>query len=148
MRRRKGKRRCFLSGLVVVMTVVAVSSVLLTACSSERGEATDRPGEGTAGDRGGHPDYKQLKRWMKADLKQIREAVRKGRQLDIELVDRFCSDARLMTTHEGKGDEYYGVFLKQVDSLAEAAKRGDQAALKEAVAALRKMEKQCHRRFK
>lgn len=148
MRRRRTMRRGFLVGLGVVLTVVAVSGVLLTACSSERGEATDRPGERTARDRGANPDYKQLKRWMKADWKQIREAVRKGRPLDMELVDRFCSDARLMTTHEGKGDDYYGAFLKQVDSLAEAAKSGDQVRLKEAVAALTEMEKQCHRKFK
>lgn len=148
MRRRKEKRRGFPSGLAVLMAVVPVSCVLLMACSSEQGETGERPRERTAEDRNGPLEYKQLKRWMKADFKQIRKAVRKGRPLDMELVNRFCSDARLMTTYEGKGDEYYGAFLKHVDSLAEAAKRGDQAALKEAVAALQKMEKQCHRRFK
>jgi XXXCH domain-containing protein len=85
---------------------------------------------------------------MKADFKQIRKAVKKGRSIDAELVRSFCSDALLMTTYPGKGDEYYAAFLEQVERLAAAVERGDGPMLVEAVAAVRRMEKACHKRFK
>ena len=93
-------------------------------------------------------EYKQLKERMKADFKQIRKAVKKGRPLDAALVRTFCSDARLMTTYPGKGDEYYAAFREQVESLAEAAEQGDRDMLLEAVTTLRRIEKACHNRFK
>jgi XXXCH domain-containing protein len=104
--------------------------------------------EKTEEERNGRPEYKQLKARMKADFKQIRKAVRKHRPLDMELVRAFFSDARLMTTYPGKGDEYCTVFLERVESLAAAAKRGDWAMLQDTVAAVQEMKKQCHKRFK
>jgi XXXCH domain-containing protein len=98
--------------------------------------------------RYGLPNYGQLKERMKADFKQIRKAVKKDRSIDAELVRSFCSDALLMTTYPGKGDEYYPAFREQVERLAKAVGQGDGPMLAEAVAAVRRMEKACHKRFK
>ena len=94
------------------------------------------------------PEYKHLKERMKANFKQVRKAVKKGRPLDTELVRTFCSDARLMTTYPDKGSEYYPAFLEWVERLASAVELGDCSKLAEAVAALRRMEKDCHKRYK
>ena len=99
-------------------------------------------------ERYGPPTYGQLKERMKADFKQIRKAVKKGRSTDTELVRSFCSDALLMTTYPGKGDEYYAAFREQVERLAKAVQQGDGPMLAETVAAVRRMEKACHKRFK
>lgn len=114
----------------------------------EQARISKRPVEKAGEERDGRPEYEQLKKRMKADLKQIRKAVRKRRPLDVELVCAFCSDAWLMTTYPGKGDEYYTVFRERVESLTAAAKRGDWAMLEDAVAAVEEMKKQCHKRFK
>ena len=96
----------------------------------------------------GPPNYGQLKERMKAEFNQIRKAVKKGRSIDTELVRSFCSDALLMTTFPGKGDEYYAAFREQVERLAKAVQQGDGPMLAEAVVAVRRMEKACHKRFK
>ena len=94
------------------------------------------------------PDYGQLKERMKADFKQIRKTVKKGRSIDAELVRSFCSDALLMTTYPGKGDEYYAAFREQVERLATAVQQGDGPMIRETVTAVRRMEKACHKQFK
>ncbi len=53
-----------------------------------------------------------------------------------------------MTTYPGKGDEYYAAFREQVERLAAAVQRGGGLTLAEAVVAVRRMEKACHKRFK
>ncbi len=141
----KARRGHFSVDLGGVMLVMSVAGILLIACSSEQEKPPERPVERAAEE---HPDFKQLKKRMKADFKQIRKAVRKRRPLDTELIRRFCSDARLMTTYPGKGDEYYPGFLKRADSFEAAAKRGSWDLLEDAVVALQKTEKQCHKRFK
>ncbi len=96
----------------------------------------------------GSPEYKVLKERMRADFRQIRRAARRRAPLDMELVRAFCLDARLMTEYPGKGDEYYPEFLDRVEIMAAAAERGDRAALEDAVAAVRRLKKECHKRFK
>ena len=96
----------------------------------------------------GYPEYKQLKQRMKADFKQIRKAVKKGRAPDTELVRSFCSDAQLMTTYPEKGNEYYPDFQDRVKNLEEAAEQRDWAKLADVVAEVRRVEKECHKRFK
>ena len=108
----------------------------------------ERPVENRVEERPGRPDYGRLKERMKADFKQIRKAVRKGRSIDSGLVSTFCSDALLMTTYPGKGDEYYAAFREQIERLAAAVQQGDGPTLAEAVAGVRRMEKACHKRFK
>lgn len=99
-------------------------------------------------ERYGPPNYGQLKERMKADFKQIRKAVKKGRSIDAKLVRSFCSDALLMTTYPGKGDECYAAVREQVERLAAGVQQGDGSVLVEAVAGVRRMEKACHKRFK
>jgi len=94
------------------------------------------------------PEYKALKERMKADFRQIRRSAGKRAPLDMELISAFCSDARLMTEYPGKGDEYYPEFLERVQIMAAAAERGDRAALEDAVAVVRRLKKECHKRFK
>jgi XXXCH domain-containing protein len=96
----------------------------------------------------GRPEYKVLKERMKADFRQIRRSARRRGSPDMELVRAFCSDARLMTEYPGKGDEYYPEFLDRVARMTAAAERGDRAALEDAVAVVRRMKKECHKRFK
>jgi XXXCH domain-containing protein len=93
-------------------------------------------------------EYKQLKERMRADFKQIRKAVRKGKPLDAELVRAFCADARRMTTYPGKGDEYYPAFRDLVECLEKALEQGSESALADTVASIRRMEKACHKRYK
>ena len=64
----------------------------------------ERPMENRVEERCVRTDYAQLKERMKADFKQIRKTVKKGRSIDAELVRSFCSDALLMTTYPAKGD--------------------------------------------
>ena len=70
-------------------------------------------------ERCGRPSYGQLKERMKTDFKQIRKAVKRDRSIDAELIRSFCSDAWLMTTYPGKGDEYYAAFRERVECLSE-----------------------------
>ncbi len=98
--------------------------------------------------RRGRPDYRRLKERMKADFKQIRKAVKKGRPLEAGLVYTFCADALLMTTYPGKGDECYTAFRVELERLATAMEADDAHMLAQAVTGLRRMEKACHGRFK
>ena len=94
------------------------------------------------------PEYKVLKKRMKAGFKEIRKAVKKGGQIEGQAVLDFCADAYLMMAYPDKGDEYYPLFRKQVEKLSEATAQGDALRVAEAVAELKRMEKECHKRFK
>jgi len=93
-------------------------------------------------------EYNQLKVRMKSDFKLIRRAVKKGALPDVELARTFRSEAHLMTEFPDKGDENYPQFRDVVDKLATAVEVGDRATLADAVAAMHRMKKECHRRFK
>jgi len=95
-----------------------------------------------------HSGYKQLKVRMKSDFKLIRRAVKKGSQLDVGLIRAFCSDALLMMEYQNKGDDCYPAFRECVERLATAAELGDRTRLTDAVAAVHRMKKRCHKRFK
>jgi XXXCH domain-containing protein len=99
-------------------------------------------------EKSGRPEYKDLKKRMREDFRQIRKAVRKGKVLDMNMVHNFCSNARLMTTHEKEDNEHYVKFIEHVEELAAAAKGDDRSSLLDVVEAIRSRKKECHRRYK
>jgi XXXCH domain-containing protein len=120
----------------------------LMSCSNKRGEASGRQMEDKKAERRERSEYSQLKKRMRADLRRVGRSVRKGRPPDADMVRRFCADSRLMTTYQGRGDEYYSAFLERVDSLTRAAEGKDPATLEKAISALEAAKKDCHKRFR
>ena len=94
------------------------------------------------------PEYKDLKKRMREDFRQIRKATKKGKALDMDTVHNFCSDARLMTTYDKGDNEHHTEFLEHVKELAAAAKGDDRSSLLDAVESIRSRKKECHRRFR
>ena len=93
--------------------------------------------------------YKKLKKQLKASFKQIRQALKKESPLEAELVQTFCTQARLMATYPDKGSEYYPAFLNLIERFALAAEAAnDPTKLAETVAAIERMKKSCHKRYK
>ena len=144
----KTTRREFLVGFAGAITGLCIGAGLVTACSPREVAVTDLVAVSVVEQQEGLPDYGALKQRMKADWKRIRKAVRKRRALDPAVVRSFRADAQVMTSFSGKGDPHYEAFLEEVDRLAAAAEAGDYDRLAEAAAAVRDVEKACHRRYR
>jgi len=113
--------------------------------TGEGAEAAEEPGEtpGTVA----VIRYKSLKKHMKQTFKTIGQALANG-VLPPELETMsFLSDARLMTSYPGKGDEYYLSFLDKVRDFETALANQDLPALKAAHADLNRFKHDCHERY-
>jgi XXXCH domain-containing protein len=85
---------------------------------------------------------------MKKEFRTIRDVLSQGRMPDPGLAGSFVDDCLDMCAYPGKGDEYYAAFAAAARKFGEAAKAGDLAAAREAVAELRAIKRSCHDRYK
>jgi XXXCH domain-containing protein len=94
-------------------------------------------------------DYKDLKKSMAKDFKAIKKSCIQEQALpESDLVERFYRDSKTMCTYPDKGEDFYEAFLKQADSLYEAFKTSDLAAMSTAVTALGQIRSDCHEKNK
>jgi XXXCH domain-containing protein len=92
--------------------------------------------------------YKDLKKRMKSDFKQIRNRLGEGAVPDKELMERFLTDADAMTTYPGYGDEYYGEFRDSSARLGEAFAAMDLEGLRRGYEDLKTLRDDCHKDHK
>jgi len=93
------------------------------------------------------PRYKDLKKRMRQTFKAVETAVAAGRAPEADVVAAFVADSRVMTTYPGRGDPDYPAYNAAVDRLEVAVASGDLPAMALAVAALRRLKKECHSRY-
>jgi XXXCH domain-containing protein len=95
----------------------------------------------------GRPKYKQLKKRMKKDFKQILEAAQQGALPAPGIVQTFLDDCDLMVTYPGKGDPYYDVFAKATHELSRAFHDEDLEAFVKACDKMDQIKHECHDRY-
>lgn len=93
------------------------------------------------------PRYKDLKKRMRRSFKAVETALAAGRTPETDALAAFVADSRLMTTYPGRGDPDYPAYDAAVERLEAAAAGGDLPAMTQAVAALRRLKKECHSRY-
>lgn len=112
-----------------------------------RGPRRDRSRRTRAASKAKRPRYKELKKRMQRDLRDIGRALRRHAQPEAELVERFCADAERMTDYPRRGEPHYPAFLAGVQAMLAAHAAGDLGALEQAVDALKAQRKACHARY-
>ena len=119
----------------------------LGAAGPEEPEPKPQPrSEKTAPPR--RPSYKSLKKKMETNLKAIRTALREEGLPEQGLAEEFLAQCRLLVTFPTKGEAYFEEFEKATDTLAQAWKERNQAAMEESLAEMGRVRRNCHRRFK
>jgi XXXCH domain-containing protein len=91
---------------------------------------------------------KNLKKRMSKSFKAMMKEIDDGRLPTLDLVVSWRQDADLMVTLLDRGKEHFHSFQGKCDELMESVKQGSIASVKAAAAALNRMRKECHSRYK
>jgi XXXCH domain-containing protein len=91
---------------------------------------------------------KTLKKRMSKSFKDLLKALDDGRLPTTESVARWCQDADLMVTVLELGKEHFQSFQITCHELLESVERQQLESAKAAAAALNRMRKECHDRYK
>jgi len=93
------------------------------------------------------PRYKQVKKRMKQDFRQLHKAAHAG-TVDLEVARRFHVACRQMTSFPGKGDPHYPRLDAAADVMLQAAEAGDLTALLGVLDGLAALRKEAHHLYK
>jgi XXXCH domain-containing protein len=110
----------------------------------EAGGEAEEPGAEEPGRAPSKPRYKDIKKRMKVEFRLIVKALHEGGLPAKDVVDSFVSDARLMVTFPGKGEEFYDDFSHAVEEFASAFAAGDRLAMGAMAEALAHQKARCH----
>jgi XXXCH domain-containing protein len=91
---------------------------------------------------------KTLKKRMSKAFKDMLKAMDDGRLPALNLVASWCEDADLMVTLLNRGQEHFHSFQDKCQELLESVKQRQLESAKAAAAALNRMRKECHSRYK
>ncbi|MFW5499806.1 MULTISPECIES: GAK system XXXCH domain-containing protein [unclassified Maridesulfovibrio] len=94
------------------------------------------------------PNYKNLKKRMKASFKVIFKSVHAGTLPPPEVVEEFMADSRTMVSFEGHGDEYYDEFIAACEKFQQACNDSDVQAAHNACDEINSITAHCHSRYK
>jgi XXXCH domain-containing protein len=94
--------------------------------------------------------YKNLKKRMKNDFRDMEAALADQRLPEQKLVSAFLADADLMMSFSGSkyGEEHYTAFRDACRQLSEANAAQNWGAFKSGFALLDQLQHQCHKRYK
>jgi XXXCH domain-containing protein len=91
---------------------------------------------------------KTLKKRMSKSFKDLLKAMDDGHLSTPDVVARWCEDADLMVTLLDKGKEHFQSFQGKCQELLQSVERRNLEAAQAAAAALNRMRKECHSRYK
>ncbi|MBU0483712.1 MAG: GAK system XXXCH domain-containing protein [Proteobacteria bacterium] len=92
--------------------------------------------------------YRPLKKIIKASFNQIKTSVAENKLPAAAVLDEFLAQVKTMTSYQGFGDEYYGVFNEACRELKEAFRNKDLASFIDLCARVDNLHKECHARYK
>ena len=92
--------------------------------------------------------FRPLKKNLRHSFKQLRYALESGKMPDKKSVDQFMDEATLMTSYSGFGDEFYSEFKAACSKFVSIHDSQDIDAMKDQIAVIHALKKQCHNRFK
>ena len=94
-------------------------------------------------------NFKDLKKRMSQDFEAITKSCIKDQSIpEAILVERFYQDSIAMCTYQGKGEEFYETYLKQVNVFYQAFKASDLKVLSSSITSLSQIKKHCHSKYK
>jgi XXXCH domain-containing protein len=93
-------------------------------------------------------DLKTLKKRMGKSFKSFMKKIDKGELPERDLIARWCEDADLMGSLLDQGGEHVHSFKEKCHELLESVEQRQIASAQEAAAALNRMRKECHSRYK
>lgn len=91
---------------------------------------------------------KTLKKRMSKSFKDLLKAMDEGRLPTLDLVASWCEDGDLMVTLLDRGTEHFHSFQGKCREFLDAVERRQLEPAKAAAAALNRMRKECHSRYK
>jgi XXXCH domain-containing protein len=91
---------------------------------------------------------KNVKKRMSKSFKDLLKTMEDGRLPSLDLVDSWCEDADLMMTLLDQGKEHFPSFQRKCRELRESVERRELESAKDVAAALNRMRKECHSRYK
>lgn len=91
---------------------------------------------------------KTIKKRMSKSFKDLLKEMDDGRLPALDSVARWCEDADLMVTLLDKGNEHFHSFQVTCHELLESVEQRQLESAKAAAAALNRMRKECHSRYK
>jgi XXXCH domain-containing protein len=91
---------------------------------------------------------KTLKKRMSKSFKDLLKEMDDGRLPALDSVARWCEDAELMVTLLDQGQEHFHSFQGKCQELLESVEQRQLESAKAAAAALNRMRKECHSRYK
>ena len=93
------------------------------------------------------PEYKELKKRMRASFRILVKMTHDGVMPPGEAVDAFLADSALMVTYPGYGDEFYESYTAVCQELKDAYESGEIERMHAAVDKLVHEKSRCHAKY-